>query len=138
MGSCSILQGIFPTQGSNPVSHIAGRFFTERDRDTKEAQTKEQDKTSEELSEVERGNPPEREFRIPTVKRMKELRRMDAQKRNRNFFSEELENRKKNQTKMNNMIAKLKSTLEVINSRLNDTEEQISELEDRVSRNHGH
>ena len=63
---------------------------------------------------------------------------MDAQKRNRNFFSEELENRKKNQTKMNNMIAKLKSTLEVINSRLNDTEEQISELEDRVSRNHGH
>ena len=63
---------------------------------------------------------------------------MDAQKRNRNFFSEELENGKKNQTKMNNMITELKSTLEVINSRLNDTEEQISELEDRVSRNHCH
>ena len=28
VGSCSFLQGIFPTQGSNPVSHIAGRFFT--------------------------------------------------------------------------------------------------------------
>ena len=25
--SFSLLQGIFPTQGSNPVSHIAGRFF---------------------------------------------------------------------------------------------------------------
>ena len=25
-----LLQGIFPTQGSNPVSHTAGRFFTSR------------------------------------------------------------------------------------------------------------
>ena len=38
---------------------------------------------------------------------------------------------------MNN-ITELKSTLEVINRRLNDTEEQISELEDRVSGNHCH
>ena len=28
VGSHSLLQGIFPTQGSNQVSHIAGRFFT--------------------------------------------------------------------------------------------------------------
>ena len=28
VGSRSLLQGIFPTQGSNPVSHIACRFFT--------------------------------------------------------------------------------------------------------------
>ena len=28
MGSLSLLQGIFPTQGSNPLSHIAGEFFT--------------------------------------------------------------------------------------------------------------
>ena len=28
VGSLSLLQGIFPTQGSNQVSHIAGRFFT--------------------------------------------------------------------------------------------------------------
>ena len=28
VGSLSLLQGIFPTQGSNPVSHIAGGFFT--------------------------------------------------------------------------------------------------------------
>ena len=27
VGSLSILQGIFPTQGSNTGSHIAGRFF---------------------------------------------------------------------------------------------------------------
>ena len=28
VGSHSLLQGIFPMQGSNPVSHIAGGFFT--------------------------------------------------------------------------------------------------------------
>ena len=28
MDSLSLLQGIFPTEGSNPVSCIAGRFFT--------------------------------------------------------------------------------------------------------------
>ena len=28
VGSHSLLQGVFPTQGSNPVSCIAGRFFT--------------------------------------------------------------------------------------------------------------
>ena len=28
MGSLSLLQRIFPTQGLNPVSRIAGRFFT--------------------------------------------------------------------------------------------------------------
>ena len=28
VGSHSLLQGIFPTQGSNPVSHTAGKFFT--------------------------------------------------------------------------------------------------------------
>ena len=28
VGSCSFLQGIFPTQGSNQVSCTAGRFFT--------------------------------------------------------------------------------------------------------------
>ena len=27
VGSHSLLQGIFPTQGLNPVSHITGRFF---------------------------------------------------------------------------------------------------------------
>ena len=35
VGSLSPLQGIYPTQGSNLVSYIAGRFFT--DRATREA-----------------------------------------------------------------------------------------------------
>ena len=28
VGCQALLQGIFPTQGSNPVSHIIGEFFT--------------------------------------------------------------------------------------------------------------
>ena len=28
VGGHALLQGVFPTQGSNPVSHIAGRFVT--------------------------------------------------------------------------------------------------------------
>ena len=28
VGNLSLLQGIFPTQGSKPRLHIAGRFFT--------------------------------------------------------------------------------------------------------------
>ena len=43
-------------------------------------QTKEQDKTSEELSEVEIGNLREKEFRVMTVKMIQDLRkRMEAQ-----------------------------------------------------------
>ena len=36
VGCPALLQGIFPTQGSNPASHIAGKFFT--DCATREAQ----------------------------------------------------------------------------------------------------
>ena len=36
VGCHALLQGIFPTQGLNQVSHIAGRFFTIQA--TKEAQ----------------------------------------------------------------------------------------------------
>ena len=43
-----------------------------------------------------------------------------------------LENIKKNQTELKNIITEIKSTLEGINNRLDDTEEWISELEDRV------
>ena len=43
-------------------------------------QTKEQDKTREELSDVEIGNLPEKEFRVMTVKMIQTLgRKMNAQ-----------------------------------------------------------
>ena len=58
------------------------------------SQMKEQDKTpEEELSEVEIGNLPEKEFRVMIIKVMKELgRRMDAQNEKLEVFNKELEN----------------------------------------------
>ena len=55
---------------------------------------KEQDKIpEEELSEVETGNLPEKEFRIVIVKMIKEIgRRMDAQSEKLEVFNKELEN----------------------------------------------
>ena len=76
-------------------------------------QTKKQDKTpEEELSDVERGNLPKKEFRIMFVKMIKELgRRMDAQSEKLEVFSKELENIKNKQTEMKNTIAETKNTL---------------------------
>ena len=48
-------------------------------------------------------------------------------------FNKDLENIQKNQTKMNTII-EMNNTLEGINSRLNDAEEWISMLEDRVEK----
>ena len=45
-------------------------------------QTKEQDKTTEQLSELEMGNLPEKEFRVMIIKMMKEFRRKIKSQRN--------------------------------------------------------
>ena len=97
-------------------------------------QKKEQDKTSEEeLSEVEIGNLPKKEFKVMIVKMTKELRRKNSDQNEKwEVFNKELENIKNNQTEMKNTITEMKNTLERINSKLNDTEEQISEMEDRI------
>ena len=73
-------------------------------------QMKEEDKTQEEeLSEVEIGNLPKKEFKVVIVKMIKELkRRMDAQSEKLEVFNKELENIKKNQTEMKNTIIEMK------------------------------
>ena len=71
------------------------------------------------------------------VKMVKDLRRrMDEQSEKSEVFSKELENIKKNQTEVKNIIIEMKNTLQGINSRWNDTEEWNSELEDKSSGNH--
>ena len=62
-------------------------------------QRKKQDKTpEEELSEVEIGNLPKKEFRVVIVKMIKELRRrMDAKSKKSEVFNMELENIKNKQ-----------------------------------------
>ena len=99
-------------------------------------ETKEQDKTPEEqLSEVEIGNLPEKNFGVMIIKMIQYLgKRMDAQcEKLQESFNKDLENIKNNQTELKNTITETKNTPEGINSsRINESEEQISELEDRM------
>ena len=94
-------------------------------------QMKEQDKTPEEqLSEVEMGNLLVKEFRVMIVKTIQYLRkRMEAQtEKIQEMFNKELEDLK---NRVNNTTTEMKTTLEGINSRINEAE-RISELEDRL------
>ena len=104
---------------------------------------KEQDKTPEkQLNEVETRNLPEKGFRIMIVKMIQDLgKRMEAKiKKMQEMYNkdlEELKNKyleelKDKQTEMNNTITETKTTLEGINSRINEAEEWISDLEDRM------
>jgi len=78
---------------------------------------------------MEISNMPNREFKVMVVKILtgheKEWR-ISVRSPNK-----EIENLKKNQSEMKNSITKNKNTGEGINSRLEETEEQISDLEDR-------
>ena len=95
-------------------------------------QTKEQVNSQEQLSEVEIGNLPEKEFRVMIVNMIQDLRkRMVAQtEKIQEMFNKELEDSKNKQ--MNSTISEMKNTLVGINSRINEGEEQISKLEDRM------
>ena len=76
---------------------------------------------------MEIGNLLEKEFRIMIVKMIQDLqKRMDAKiEKMQEIFTKDLQELKKKQTEM-------KNTLEGINSRITETEEQINDLEDRM------
>ena len=96
-------------------------------------QMKEQDKNlQEQLNEEEKGNLPEKEFRVMLVKMIQDLgKRMEAKikKIQKNVLKKP--RRTKEQTEMNNTIIKM-NTLEGINSRITEAEEWISELKGRM------
>ena len=92
--------------------------------------TKEQDKTLEELSG--KGNLPNREFMVMIVKMFKELRRrLNEQSKKLEVFNKSYKIQRRTKKKKLR-ITEMKNTLEGINSRLDDTEEWISKLEDRI------
>ena len=106
-------------------------------------QMKEQDKTPEkQLTEVEIGNLPEKEFRIMTVNMIQDLgKRTEAKiEKMQEMFNKDLdelknkhlEELKNKQTEMNNTITEMKNTLEGISSRITEKEEWRSDLEDRM------
>ena len=95
-------------------------------------QEKEQDKnTLEQLTEVEISNLPEKELRLMIVKMIQDLRkRIEIQNENlQEMFNEDLEDRKNKPTELNKIKLKYKICLEGTNSRLNEAEERISELD---------
>ena len=101
-----------------------------RQRNT--AQMKEQTRNTEvQINEEEIGKVLEKEFRLTIVKMIKDLEnRMDKMQESVNKDLEELKN--KHTQDKNSTITEIKNTLEGINSRISEAEEQISELEGKM------
>ena len=87
---------------------------------------KEQSKNPpDQTNEEEIGSLPEKEFRIMIVKMIQNLgNRMEKTQ----TFNKDLEELKSKQTMMNNTISEIKNSLEGINSRITEAEEQINDL----------
>ena len=102
-------------------------------------QVKEYDKcTPNQTKEEEIGSLPEKEFIIMIVKMIQNLEnKMKLQinletriEKMQEMFNKDLEETKKSQSIMNNAINEIKNTLEGTNSRVTETEDRISEVED--------
>ena len=98
-----------------------------RQRNT--AQMKEQTRNIEvQINEEEIGKLPEKELRIMIVKMIKNLEnKMEKMQESINKDLEELKNKH-----TNNTITEIKNTLEGINSRISEAEEQIREVKDKM------
>ena len=95
-----------------------------RQRNT--TQIKEQTRNTEVQIKKEIGKLPEKEFRMMTVKMIKNLE--NKMEKMQESITKDLEELKNKQT--NNIITGIKNTLEGISSRISEVEEQISEMED--------
>ena len=94
-------------------------------------QTKKQGKNlQDQINEDEIGNLPEKEFRVMILKMIQNLgNRME---KIQETYNKDLEELKSKQTVMNKITTEIKNTLEGIDSRITEAEEQISELEDKM------
>ena len=92
---------------------------------------KEQGKNrTDQTNEEEIGSLPEKEFRVMVAKMIQNLgNRIDKMQET---FNKDLEEPKGKQTIMNNTINEIKISVEGINSRITEAEEQISDLEDKI------
>ena len=81
-------------------------------------------------NEEEIGSLPEKEFRLKIVKMIQNLG--DRIKKMQETLNKDLEELKRKQAMMNHTINEIKNTLEGINSRKTEEEEQISDLEDKI------
>ena len=92
---------------------------------------KEQGKNpTDQTNEEEIGSLPEKEFRIMIVKMIQNLG--NRTQKIQETFNKDLEELESKQTMMNNTINVIKNSLQGINSRITEAEEQISDLEDGI------
>ena len=92
-------------------------------------QMKEQTRNTEvQINEEEIGKLPEKEFRIMIVKKIKNLEKNGE---NAKSVKKDLEELKNKHTETKNTITKI-NTLQGINSRISEAEEQINVLEDEM------
>ena len=91
---------------------------------------REQTRNTEVQINEEIGKLPEKEFRMMTVKMIKNLEnKTEKMQESINKHLEELKNK---HTEINNTIAEIKNILEGINSRISEAEERTSELENKM------
>ena len=84
----------------------------------------------DQTNEEETGSLPEKEFRVMTVKMIQNLQ--DRMEKIQKTFNKGLEELKSKRTMMNNTKKEIKNSLEGINCRITEAEEQISDLEDKI------
>ena len=86
--------------------------------------------TSDLTNEEEIGSLPDKEFKIMIVKMIQNLgNRIDKMQET---FNKDLEELKRSEAMMKNTINEIKNNLDGINSRITETEEWISGLEDKI------
>jgi len=82
------------------------------------------------INEEEIGELPEKEFRIMTIKMIKNLE--NKMEKAQQSINKDIKELKKKHTETNTTITEIKNTLEGINCKISEAEEQISELEDKM------
>lgn len=97
-------------------------------------QMKKQDKTIEELSEVDISNLPEEEFKEMILKMVKKLgRRLYEKSENSKVSNKEFKNIKMNQTRNEEYnTLNFNNILEGIHSRITDTQDWMRDLKNKV------
>ena len=84
----------------------------------------------DQIHKEEIGSLPEKEFREMIVKMIQNLG--NRTEKIQETFNKDVEDLKSKQTMMNNTINEIKNSPEGIHSRINEAEEQISDLEDKT------
>ena len=84
----------------------------------------------DQTNEEEIGSLPQKEFRVMIVNMIQYL--ANRMEKIQDTFNKDLEELKSKQTMKNNTTNEIKNSLEVMNSRITEAEERISDLEDKI------